>query len=203
MNSSISRTVLTVGIGVGAVLIAVGFIDRGYAMDVEVPYEERVEGWQEQADGTVLIYGFADAVGAAAIRYEIVPIDAATSAVYLVDDTLGLNQEVFRGSPASVDEGYGSGDADFQFMIERVDESTAVAYRMDEVHGLQVEVFRGTPEVVAAWERDRLMVVVFEGSRDEAEVWIDTNMVPSQDVAIPNLIVTVGVIAVIAGLSMA
>lgn len=203
MSSSISRTVLTVGIGVGAVLIVIGFVDRGYAMDVEVPYEERVEGWQEQANGTVLIYGYADAVGAAATRYEIVPIDASTSAVYLVDDTLGLNQEVFRGSPASVEEEYGSGDADFQFMIERVDESIAVAYRMDELHGLQVEVFRGTPEAVATWERDRLMVVVFEGSRDEAETWVDANTVPAQDVAIPNLIVTVGIIAVIAGLSMA
>jgi hypothetical protein len=203
MSSSISRTFFAVGVAAGAVLIVIGFVDRGYAMDVEVPYEERVEGWQEQADGTVLIYGYADAVGAAAARYEIVPIDASTSAVYLVDDTLGLNQEVFRGSPASVEEEYGSGDGDFQFMIDRVDESIAVAYRMDEVHGLQVEVFRGTPEAVAAWERDRLMVVVFEGSRGEAEVWVDANTVPAQDVAIPNLTVTVGMIAVIAGLSMA
>jgi hypothetical protein len=91
MSSSISRTFFAVGVAAGAVLIVIGFVDRGYAMDVEVPYEERVEGWQEQADGTVLIYGYADAVGAAAARYEIVPIDASTSAVYLVDDTLGLN----------------------------------------------------------------------------------------------------------------
>lgn len=202
MSSSISHTVLVVGGVVGTVLIGFGFVDRGYAMDVGVSYEERVEGWQEHPDRTVLVYGYADGLGAAVTRHEIVPVDAATSAVYLVEDTLGLRQEVFRGSSASVEEEYGSGEADFQVMIERVDESTAVVHRTGELHGLQVEVFRGTPETVAKWKRDRLMTVVFEGSRDEAEVWANANTVPVEDVAIPNLIITVGVIAAIAGLSM-
>jgi len=202
MKPSFLRTVLGLGVVVGVVLIALGVIDRGYAMDVDVPYEERVEGWQEQADGTVLIYGHNDELGLAEPRYEIVPVDSSTSAVYLVDERLGLRHEVFRGATAGVDDEFGSGQADFQFMIEVIAESTAVAYRTDELHGLQVEVYRGTPEAMADWEREYLLSVVFEGSRGAAEVWVDANTVPVEDVAIPNLIVTVGVFALIAGLSL-
>lgn len=202
MKSSFLRTVFGVGVVVGAILIVLGFIDRGYAMDVVVPYEERAEGWQEQADGTVVIHGYSDGTGFPVTRYEIVPLDASTWAVYLVDEAVALRQEVLRGSAASVEEEYGSGEADFQFMIEQIDSSTAVAYRIDELRGLQVEMYRGNPETMADWEREHLMSVVFSGSRDEAEAWVDANTVPVEDVAIPKLIVTVGVVALIAGLSL-
>lgn len=200
-----SRTALLVGLVAGALLFTIGFAARGYASGSGFAYEEQVPRWVEKADGTVEIYEYADqregATPLAEPYYDIV-IGGEEAAVYLVDDLTDLRYEVFRGAEDEARDTYGAGEADFQLMRETIDESTDVIYRTDELRALRVEVFRGAPEVANAWEAERFTVLAFAGERVAAEEWVRAHPEYRPDLAVPNMIAAVGVVAMIATLAM-
>jgi hypothetical protein len=94
MQSSISRTVVLMGVVVGVALVLLGMAARVVAPEREFVFDDEL--WQDRDDGTVTIY---DHIETDLVYESVTPIDESTSAVYAFDKESGIRTEVFRGSP--------------------------------------------------------------------------------------------------------
>lgn len=178
MRSSISWSGRLILVLAGALMLLVGLGVRSHELD----YEDKVDRWVETPDGTVTIYQLPD--GEMETRYEITEVDESEAAVFAVHEELDVRVEVFRGDAVQARSKYGSGEAGLFVEMVEIDAATAGAYLGDEGSDLWVELFRGTPAEVEEWliaAENRALDLAFEGSRRDAEAWVDARTDPRDD----------------------
>ena len=200
MRSSISWSGRFIVVLAGALLLLVGWGVRAH----ERNYPDKVDEWIERPDGTIAIYQYSEDEGST--RYDIVDVDESTAVVYAVEERFDVRVEVFRGERELARAEYGTGEEEAPLYVEmiEVDESTAAVYLGDESRDVRVELKRGTVAEVDEWfmaAEERALMLEFEGSRAEAEAWVDAQTDARSD-RVSSIVLTAGAVTILIGLAV-